>query len=483
MTALHSSAEHAARSAQHQETEASEWASVSVRRRIQRACALRHVLAENAQAFVRAVALSRPRSLVETVSGELIPLSDACRYLEKNAEGLLRPRRLGVGSRPLWLWGVGAEIRREPLGLVLIIAPGNYPLMLPGIQVVAALVAGNRVLLKPAPGTGGVARLLCESLYAQGVPPDALVLLEEAPEAITPWVSRVDKVFMTASETSGKAVLRQLTEHVVPAVMELSGCDAMFILPGADLDLASAALRFGLTFNDSQTCMAPRRVFIHEAMADALSERLIGSLAGCRSRTTSPAAIELLNDLGGKALEGGAVLLTGTLPFSAGSGPLVFDRTTPSMPLLQRDVMAPVVSIVRVRSPEQALSAYEQCEYRLGASVFGPVSAARAFATRIPAGSVVVNDLIVPTADPRLPLSPRRHSGFGATRGAAGLLEMTRIKTVSVRRGRPAHLRPDADHAGPLLLAYLQATHGRKRAGRLKSWRALLREGWKLSRQ
>jgi hypothetical protein len=175
------------------------------------------------------------------------------------------------------------------------------------------------------------------------------------------------------------------------------------------------------------------------------------------------------------------VLLTGKLPFSVSSGPLVFDHATPAMRLLRQDVMAPVVSIVRVKSEDQALAAYEQCDYRLGASVFGPETAARAFASRVCAGSVVINDLIVPTADPRLPLSPQKHSGFGATRGGEGLLEMTRIKTVSVRRGLPTHLRSDAGRAGPLLLAYLQATHSRGFASRLKCWLSLVREARKLS--
>jgi len=266
----------------------------------------------------------------------------------------------------------------------------------------------------------------------------------------------------------------------VPAVMELSGCDAAFILPGADLDRVSAALRFGLTFNDSATCIAPRRVFARDDVADALGERLTQLLPGCTPRNTSPAAIELLDRLGGEALQAGAVLLAGKLPFCAAAGPVVFDRAQPSMRLLQHDVMAPLTSIVRVGSDEAALAGYEQCGYRLGASIFGPESAARAFAGRIRAGSVVVNDLIAPTVDPRLPFVAQGHSGFGATRGAEGLLEMTRIKTISVRRGQPVHLRPDADRAGPVLLAYLQASHGRRLAGRLKSWLSVGREGRKM---
>jgi delta 1-pyrroline-5-carboxylate dehydrogenase len=95
---------------------------------------------------------------------------------------------------------------------------------------------------------------------------------------------------------------------------------------------------------------------------------------------------------------------------------------------------------------EEALAALSLCPYALGASIFGPVEAAIALAARIPAGSICVNDLIVPTADPRLPFGGRGRSGFGVTRGAAGLLEMTVVKTVSVRRGR---FRPHLAAAKP----------------------------------
>ena len=113
------------------------------------------------------------------------------------------------------------------------------------------------------------------------------------------------------------------------------------------------------------------------------------------------------------------------------------------MRLLREDVFAPWLALVPVTDMEQALDALSACPYALGAAIFGPERAARALAPRIPAGSVCINDLIVPTADPRLPFGGRGRSGFGVTRGAEGLLEMTVIKTVSTRRGRfRPHLAP-----------------------------------------
>ena len=104
-----------------------------------------------------------PRSEAESLAAEVLPLAEACKWLHRHAARILRPRRLGRRFSPMWLVGVSTVVHRAPVGCVLIIGPGNYPLMLPGIQIVQALAAGNRVLFKPAPGTSAVARVLVEA--------------------------------------------------------------------------------------------------------------------------------------------------------------------------------------------------------------------------------------------------------------------------------------------------------------------------------
>jgi acyl-CoA reductase-like NAD-dependent aldehyde dehydrogenase len=147
----------------------------------------------------------------------------------------------------------------------------------------------------------------------------------------------------------------------------------------------------------------------------------------------------------------------------------------PGLRLLREDVFAPVLSLVPVADTEAALSAARLCPYALGASVFGPEAPARALAARVQAGSVCVNDLIVPTADPRLPFGGRGRSGFGLTRGAEGLLEMTVAKTVSIRRGR---LRPHLDPPRPgdeaRFAALITTLHGAARE-RMAALRGLVR--------
>ena len=168
-----------------------------------------------------------------------------------------------------------AEVRREPLGLVLVIAPSNYPLFLPGVQTLQALAAGNAVLWKPGRGGRRAAEAFAASPPGPASPAAVLTVLPESPrprgEAIA---AGVDKVLLTGSAATGREVLAELARRLVPATMELSGCDALFVLPGADLDRVARAVRFGLTLNGGATCIAPRRVFVPQDLARELEKRI-----------------------------------------------------------------------------------------------------------------------------------------------------------------------------------------------------------------
>jgi acyl-CoA reductase-like NAD-dependent aldehyde dehydrogenase len=148
------------------------------------------------------------------------------------------------------------------------------------------------------------------------------------------------------------------------------------------------------------------------------------------------------------------------------------------MPVTQLDTFAPVLSLIPVDSDEEAIAAANSCGFALGASVFSRDElAARALAARLEAGIVTINDLIVPTADPRIPFGGRKQSGFGMTRGAEGLLELTRPKVIQVRRGKK---RMHFDHrltnsSTALFAAFTRLLHGRGLANRFGALAAILK--------
>jgi acyl-CoA reductase-like NAD-dependent aldehyde dehydrogenase len=459
------------------------WARTRIEVRLALLRRARHRIAATAEEIAQTVPCEQPgalhRTVADTLVSEVLPLVEACRFLEREAAWILAPQRLSTHTRPFWLRRVTAETRRDPLGVVLIIAPANYPLFLPGVQALQALAAGNAVLWKPAPGGSAAAEALRDALVGCGLDPALLQLLDESAQAANDAIAAgVDKVFLTGSVATGTAVLHELADHLTPAVMELSGCDAVFVLPEAETDRTVAALAFGLRLNGSATCMAPRRIFLvgdHPNLVQALIDQLERLPPVVLPAHTQSQLADLLQD----ARRLGASILRDEpedgLRFA------VILRAKPEMAITQTDIFAPVVSIFDVPDTDAAIAAHATCPYALTAAVFGPEPEARKLASRLPVGTVLINDLIVSTADPRISFGGRKSSGFGVTRGREGLLEMTTLKTIVVQRSRDQRAyRPATPAHQPFFAAYIQAIHGGHWWTRWQGLRRLLRAAVRL---
>ena len=455
------------------------WARTSLHARLTVLRRTRQRIATTAVSFAQTLPGEQPgslhRSVADTLVAEVLPLVEACRFLEREAAWILAPQRLSEHARPFWLRHVTAETMREPLGVVLIIAPANYPLFLPGVQALQALVAGNAVLWKPAPGGTPAAAALRATLVSSGLDPALLQVLDEAPQAAASAIAAgADKVFLTGSAVTGAAVLSQLAPALTPSVMELSGCDAVFVLPGASQQRVIEALTFGLRLNGSATCMAPRRLFVlgrHPGLIAALVEQLKSLPPVTLPEPARELLVALLDDarmLGGTF----QVFATGDESFEALRS-VVIHHATAEMRIVRTDLFAPVLSIFEMTDAETAIAAHAACPYALSAAIFGPEGEARTLAARLPVNTVLINDLIVATADPRISFGGRKRSGFGLTRGREGLLEMTTLKTVVVQSSRDLRpYRPTSAGHQPFFAAYLETVHG---GGFLTRWRGLRR--------
>lgn len=388
---------------------------------------------------------------------------------------------------------IGVTTIREPWGTILILAPSNYPLLLPGVQIVQALAAGNAVLVKPAPNGEPAMESWKKCLVAAGIPSDLLQILPTSVEAAEDAIEQgVDKVILTGSAQTGRAVLRRLSRTLTPSTLELSGCDAVFIMPQANLQQATRAIAYALQMNGGATCIAPRRIFVTAGNLSAFNDLLIQEL---NKRTdgagnplqfkVAPAALAATIEAVEKALAGGATLLAGELPetvvpkgAAVPENPawtpmqtLVLNRVQPSMEIARSDLFAPVASVISVDDMSAAINADRLCPFRLGVSIFGPRNYAEHWARRVDAGCVVINDVVVPTGDPRVSFGGRDESGWGVTRGPDGLLEMTRSKTICMRRGKwLPHLDPELSQDADLMADMLSLFHD-------PSWRAKFQAG------
>lgn len=452
------------------------WSQRKIAERTSILSKLRSLLVESRHAIADAIESPSRQDYSETITSELMPLADAAKWLNKSAKRILAPRYLDGGGSPLWLGRLRSTVHRVPHGLVMVIGTWNYPLFLPGVQILHALAAGNAVVFKPAPGCERVSHLLTSLLIRAGVPSELIVLLDSSVESAQNAIETgVDKVIMTGSSRSGRTVLHSLAESLTPSVMELSGCDAMYVLPGADMHRVCDLLVFGLRLNGGATCMAPRRVFVPKKSSEVFHRLLQQRLEDPRQKnwTTklSPQTYQQLWDSVEDAILKGACVFSGEprrsalapanqLPQPVVCGHLVLTDVTTEMRLCSADIFAPVAMIIPVEDWSDALRADSRCPYALSASIFGPIEDAFRIVKFISAGFITINDVIVPSADPRLPFGGRGESGFGVTRGNEGLLEMTFPKVVSTRLGSwLPHAKQPEPSDQELLDGLLQFSH------------------------
>jgi aldehyde dehydrogenase (NAD+) len=458
------------------------WAAMPIRGRLRVLRTARHRMAEYTEEFAAAISPALARTNADTLLTELLPLLGACKFLERDAERLLRPRKLGLRGRPLWLGGIRAEVHHEPLGHVLVIGPANFPLFVPGVQALQALAAGNTVTWKPGTGGAAVAQLVARALREAGLPEGVLTVTDESVAAARQALAEgADKVVFTGSSVSGRAVQAGLAETATPAVMELSGADALVVTPGAPLERVAKAVAFGLRLNGGAVCMSPRRLFATPATMATLRPLLDAELAKVPPVVLDARMADRLRTLVDDAVSEGAVV-RGTVQGHA-QRPLVVDAARAAMAIACSDIFAPVISLIETESLLHLTELYAQCPYGLTVAIFcapQEEKRARALARELRAGTVLINDLIAPTVDPRVPFGGRGASGYGVTRGAEGLLEMTAVKTLLVRRGGVMlHLDATTDADTPMFAGFIAAMHGK---GWARRWSGL-RQAMKVARQ
>jgi acyl-CoA reductase-like NAD-dependent aldehyde dehydrogenase len=465
------------------------WEKQPLQQRLRWVRAFRHLLVRQCDALCAAVARDLGKPTEETLAGEVLPLAAACRFLQREAPRLLQPRRVSSAHRPLWLWPQRDRVYRRPRGLVGIIGTWNYPVLLNGVQIVQALTAGNGVLWKPSELAPSSAKVMFDLLRRAGFPADLIQLLPATREAGQELANAdVDHIVFTGSSATGRRLAETLGGRLISSTMELSGCDAMFVLEDADVNLAARAAWFGANLNRGQTCLASRRVLVQRALyapfVDALKPLLAATPAVHLALESQVQQAErLVHD----ALAEGANLLdAGARRENDGDAsqcrPFVVIDARPEMAICQEASFAPLLAVLPFDTLAEALQMDAQCPYGLGASIFTshPTRAA-GLAEGLRVGSVAINDVIVPTAHPATPLGGRRESGWGVTQGAEGLLEMTVPQVVSIRGGKYRPHYEAINGAPPLSVdgfrGLLQWSHGATLRERLGGLWCLLRKG------
>ena len=441
------------------------WAATPIVQRLRVIQAIRHALAEHATEIIAAIPSDLSRTPADTLAAELLPLLEAAKFLEKQAARILAPRKLGRRGLPFWLAGLDAVIRRAPLGTILIVAPSNYPLFLPGVQALQALAAGNAITWKPGRNGEPIARLFADLCTKSGLPANLLRVTDESVEAVAEEITeaRPAKIVFTGSARAGQAVQHLAADHSIPVIAELSGCDAVVALPSADAKRLTEAILFGMRLNGSATCMAPRRLFLvgdHRVLLQQLEQGFRDLEPVAVSEPTLRAYKSLVADAEQKGAD-----IRGFIDPPYIKPTLVYNGL-PTMEITRADLFAPVLTIMCASTLEEIVALINENPYGLTASIFGDAAEAQAICAQLEVGTVLINDLIAPTADPRIPFGGLRQSGFGTTRGTEGLLELTTPKTITSR------MNDESKHFQPTTPAHEELFRGVIALSHTKTWRS-----------
>ncbi|NVO16373.1 MAG: aldehyde dehydrogenase family protein [Rhodoplanes sp.] len=345
--------------------------------------------------------------------------------------------------------GLVAFGHRQPVGVVLGIAPWNAPVIL-GVRAVAMpLACGNTVVLKASEICPATHRLIGEVLHDAGLPPGVLNVVTNAPEDAPAVVEAliahpaVRRVNFTGSTRVGRIVAEIAAKHLKPVLLELGGKAPCVVLDDADLNAAVAGAAFGAFANQGQICMATERIVVMNEVADAFVQKLAekaASLPAGDPRTghvvlgslISREAAERIGALVQDAVAKGAVLLAGGKIDGTIMNATVLDHVTPAMRLYGEESFGPVVAIVRVGSIDEAVRVANDTEYGLSAAVFGrDVPRAMAVAKRIESGICHINGPTVHD-EAQMPFGGVKASGYGRFGGRAAVAEFTELRWITI---------------------------------------------------
>ena len=388
---------------------------------------------------------------------DLMPVAVEASHTAKHLARWMRPRWVwpGKANLPGRSWTVA-----EPKGTVLIIAPWNYPVQLALSPLVAAVAAGNTVVLKPselAPATSAaLARLIPRYLDPEGV-----VVVEGAVEVSTALLELpFDHLFFTGSTTVGKVVMAAAARHLSSVTLELGGKSPVVVTADADIDIAARRITFGKLLNAGQTCIAPDYVLVERPVADRLVDGLVTAMAAMEGADPGTTRTRIVNDRHLARLEslladsGGTVATGGAVDHAERwIDPTVVVDPDPGSPLMSEEIFGPILPVITVDSVDDAIAFINGRDKPLALYLFtGSRATEQEVVRSTTSGGVCINHTVMHFMVPELPFGGVGASGIGAYHGRSGFDELSHRKAV-LRRG----IRPD------LALTYPPFTEAKER--------------------
>jgi acyl-CoA reductase-like NAD-dependent aldehyde dehydrogenase len=435
---------------------------------------------DNAERFLDTLVAETGKTREDAMLAELGYAAGAFGFWAKNARKYLAEEKIRPSSP--FLLGRKVFVRYEPIGVVGVIGPWNYPFTNGVGDAIPALAAGNAVIHKPSSVTPMTALLMEEALRECGLPGDVFqVLVGRGPIGMT-LIDNVDMVMFTGSTDTGKLVMERAAKTLTPVSLELGGKDPMIVLADADLERSANAAVFWSMQNGGQTCISVERVYVEEPIYDKfvamVAERAralrqgvpgdfgsvdVGSFINPPQIDVVQAHVEDAVAKGARVLTGGHRVRTDGTFFE----PTVLADVDHAMSCMTEETFGPTLPIMKVRDVDEAIKLANDTPYGLQASVYTKdLAKGEAVARRIQAGGVVVNDANANYIALEAPMGGWKQSGIGVRHGAEGIRKYCRRQTIVLTRfamKKDLYFFPYGKLKSESLLRLLKLLYGRGR--------------------
>ncbi|HXP20095.1 MAG TPA: aldehyde dehydrogenase family protein [Streptosporangiaceae bacterium] len=427
--------------------------------------------------------IGRLSELVHTETGK--PLADAqleillaivhIDWAARHARKILGPQRVRSGIVAI---NQASCLEYQPLGVVGVIGPWNYPVFTPMGSIAYALAAGNAVVFKPSEFTPAVGGALVSS-FAEVVPDYPVLQLVTGLGETGSHLARsaVSKIAFTGSATTAKKVMAACAENLTPIVAECGGKDALIVAADANLDAAADGAVWGALSNAGQTCIGVERIYVAQDIYHTFLEKLAERVSALRpgddreadyGPMTMPGQVDVIEQHIADAVASGGRAVVGGLgsirrPYV---GPVILADVPESSSAVTDETFGPTMTVTPVTDLAEGVRLANASRYGLGTSIFAKNKKAAMQAARaLRSGMTSINSVISYASVPALPFGGSGESGFGRIHGADGLREFSRAKAITRQRMKPlvnltAFTRTDADMKKILSLATI--LHGKR---------------------
>lgn len=414
--------------------------------RLEQLAALAEMLDRNGPRFEQALLADLGKAPAESVATEIGFLSTEVAHVRRRLRQWLRP----IDEQVPWqLQPASARTVLEPLGVALVIAPWNYPLMLALSPVIGALGAGDAVLLKPSELAPATSALLAELLPAT-LDPRAVAVVEGGVAETTDLLEQhFDTIFYTGNGRVGRIVMAAAARHLTPVTLELGGKSPVYVDVSADLAVAARRIVWGKYLNAGQTCVAPDHLLAHATIADELVDRIAHAVTDMYgtdplgnadlARVVSPAQFDRLTAM----LHDGRVVVGGTSDRSTLKiAPTVLTDVPDDADSMQQEIFGPVLPVIRVADESEAIDRVNAADKPLALYVFTTDAASRRrWITSTSSGALAFDVPVAHLVVPGIPFGGVGASGMGSYHGRRSITAFSHEKAVFAKRTRPDTLR------------------------------------------